>query len=454
MHELVVCPYCGHGDRQMKAGTSGSNQRFLCSYCAKRYVAAAQKRGYSEEIREKVRVMRAAGAGIEEIARTCGVSKRTVFLWLSEARQSELPPAERFEDKPAETAPAQPVPKRASIKDVAARAGVSVSTVSNFLNRAGRMNEDTEKRIRAAIEDLHYAPNSLTRAIRERRTRTLGLITYGISTLDGPDTITAQMIAGMNDSCRQADYDFLIYTNFWQPEKHYTGVSFLNGRVDGLVWVAPEIQEPLLEHVGAAGLPAVALLTRHVPPGVGYVNANNVGGIERAVEHVVQLGHRRLAYLGPVYSSNYMDRRDGFWNAVKGHGLSDGCCEFSPRSDFWSGKRYERTLERWCTSPNRPTAILTCDDGLALIVIEWLEAHGYRVPDDFSIIGFNDAANAATEWPGGLTTLKQPFREIARTAAHYLIDWIEGRAHGPICAGAFDVELIVRGSTGLAPEAQ
>jgi len=394
--------------------------------------------------------MHAKGARAKDIAVSCGVSKRTVFLWLSEAKKA-APSAEDDALEVPVPAAQQPAVKRASIQQVAQHAGVSVSTVSNFLNRTGRMSEATQKRIRVAIEELHFAPNSLTKAIRERRTRILGLITHGISELDQPNVFTTGLLAGMNDACREADYDFLVYTNFWQVEKHYTGLNFLNGQVDGLIWVAPAMREPFLERVGAAGLPTVALLTRHVPAGVGYVNADNVGGIELVVEHLIQLGHRRLAYLGPEHSSNYGDRRAGFWAAVEQAGLRAGCREFCPRTDIWRMERYDEALGAWCSSPDRPTAVITADDGFALTAISYLEAHGYRVPDDVSIVGFNDVPNAAVASRDGLTTLRQPFREMAQTAARSLIERIEGRMHEQIFTATLDVELVVRGSTGLPP---
>jgi LacI family transcriptional regulator len=450
MHEPINCPYCGRDDGQLKAGMNGDRQRFRCAHCAKRYTADPSKRGYPPQVREKARSMHAEGASASVIAQTCGVAKRTVFLWLKEAaQQTSAPAGER--DKTVD-ATSQPVAlRRASIKDVAAHAGVSVSTISNFLNRTGRMSEATERRVRAAIDELHFAPNSLTRAIRERRTRILGLITYGISDLEQPNSITSGLLAGVNTACQEADYDFLVYTNFWQPEKHYTGINFLNGQVDGLIWVSPDMREPLLQRVGEAGLPTVALLSRHVPKNVGYVNADNAGGIRLLVEHLAGLGHRRLAFLGPEFSSNYQDRRDGFWKAVNDAGLTEDCCEFYPRKEMWVMQRYDHAIQKWFTSPNPPTAVVTADDGFAHRAISCLNALGYRVPDDVSVTGFCNAPSAAWDWPGALTTIHQPIREIALAAGRQLIDRIEGRTSQQIIAETLDVQLVVRGSTGPVP---
>ena len=310
MNESHDCPFCHRSDRQVKAGMNGELQRYKCGLCGRRYTLTPHKRGYSEDVRNAARDMRSAGSSIGAIATACGVSRRTVSDWLHQTPE----PTQAAVIPSTPTQP--PLRVRTSIKQVAERAGVSVSTVSNFLNSSGRMSEATHERIRLAVEELHFSPNSLVKAIRNKRTRILGLITYGIGDLDAPYSITGGLLQGINDATVEADYDFLVYTNWFQAEKHYTGLSFVNGHVDGLIWAAPSMEEPLLERVAAAGLPVVALLSRHVPDGVGYVNSDNIDAVTQVVHHLLELGHRRIVYMGPAHSSNYIDRHTGFWSAV------------------------------------------------------------------------------------------------------------------------------------------
>jgi DNA-binding LacI/PurR family transcriptional regulator len=206
------------------------------------------------------------------------------------------------------------------------------------------------------------------------------------------------------------------------------------------------MSEPAMERAASGGLPVVALMTRHVPDKIGYVNADNIGALHLLVAHLKDLGHRCIAYAGSAHSSNYLDRRDGFREAARAAGLSsDAAMELSSTGMFYSFDVYEAALDRWLALPAPPTAIIVSDDGLAVAFVEALTRRGLRVPEDMAVTGFDDVPDAARS-AGGITTIRQPFREIGRKAVERLIALIEG---APVseCRVALPVDLVVRGST-------
>ncbi|BDI33698.1 LacI family transcriptional regulator [Capsulimonas corticalis] len=427
----------------MKAGLNGGNQRFLCQACRRRYTPQPRERGYSDEHRESAGRMRREGKTLAQIAEDLNVSARTVANWLSSRDDASLPPDAQAEAPAAELEGLGK--RRATIHDVAERAAVSTATISNYLNDKGRMGEGTRQRIETAIEALHFTPSALVRAIRQRRTHIIGIVSFGLGVEDTGENISLPILRGVNRAADRARYDVLLYTGEeGQPHRH-NAAAFLNGNIDGLIWVAPALREPILGHLAAAGLPTMALLTRHVPDGVGYINTDNHAAMHALVSHLAALGHRRIAFVGPAHSSNFMDRRDGYRQSLRTHGIPwDKSLEASPTKDIWSHAYYEQMLDRWfANSP--PTAIITQDDGFARIIIEFLRARHIRVPEDVVITGFNDVPDAI-RIGGGLTTIQQPFLKIGEQGAERLIAMIGG---APVddCRRTVETTLIVRATT-------
>ena len=461
METMIACPHCQRADRQVRAGMNGDSQRYKCGHCGRRYTPAPRPRGYPDDLRLQARRLRAEGLTAKEIGLRLGVPTRSVANWVR--RPGEGRAESRAEGQPAlnerpapDTAPREAAPgperpgrRRPTIHDVAERAGVSTSTVSNFLNQQGRMSEATGGRVREAIEALSFTPNFFVRAIRQRRTGILGVLTFGLGDLETDSSLSAPLLQGVNDAADVAEHEILLYTG-WPGRAHrYSGLNFLNGHVDGLLWVAPWTHEPILERLAAAGLPVVALLTREVPPGVGWVNADNLEAMRLLVAHLTALGHRRIGYLGPAHTSNYRDRRDGFRQAMADAGLAGEALENPEAETVWDWPVYEAILERWLALPERPTALIASDDGYADYAAQVLHRHGLRVPQDISVTGFNDAGFAKRVC-GGLTTIRQPFRRIAQLGGARLIALIGG-ASAADCRLTVPVELVVRASTGPAP---
>jgi DNA-binding LacI/PurR family transcriptional regulator/transposase-like protein len=451
---------------------NGGRQQYRGGACRRRYVPERKERGYPDSLREQAAALRAEGQTLVQIAETLSVTPRTLHNWFR-AGEAQASPADVSESEPGShasgpdsvsdgTEPAAsqsaddiaseaiPASKRATIHDVAERAGVAASTVSNYLNDKGRMNASTRERVQEAIDALRFTPNALTRAIRKGRTQILGVVVdFGLWDLDdGPSlSIIPPLLAGINKSAEAAGNDVLLYTSGATSEAH-GGLRFLNGHIDGLLFIGSTLPKPILERTAAAGLPIVAMLTRDVPANVGYVNVDNIAAMHAVVEHLVSVGRRRIGYFGSLHDSNHIDRYQGFCDAMEAAGLA---WDSSPMEyatlpgEAMDPDRFGRGIKRLMEMTEQPDAIVVPNDLSAAWTVEELVKHGRRVPEDVAVTGFDDVPEAA-HIAGGLTTVRQPFRRIGQIAVERLLAKIEG-APTSDCRITLPAELIVRTST-------
>ncbi len=452
---MITCPHCGSDARQVKAGTHGGNQRYKCAACRRRYTPQPKLRGYPEDLRRRAAALRAQGISVQQIGLELGVNPQSIYYWFRKGEEESAPgaPAGKAEtplERAARPAPPPARKPRPTINDVAARANVSRSTVSNYLNDKGRMSEATRASVAAAMDDLHFTPSALVRAIHRRRTHILGVLIFGLSHLDRNvgRALPLRVLAGISEAADTAGYNLLLYTGWPNHAERHPTLEFLDGHIDGLIWVAPGMDAPMLARLADAELPLVALLTRHVPEGIGFVNADNIGGTAALVSHLAGLGHRHIAWLGSTdaANSNFHDRREGYRRGMAAAGLAQ-----SPGLELtrdWTKDTFSQALESWLSLPRPPTAIVATDDDWAGAVTKAVLARGLRVPEDMAVVGFNDVPDA--QWiGGGLTTVRQPFRQMGQLAVEQLLALIGG-APAADCRLTLPTEVIVRPSTAPA----
>jgi DNA-binding LacI/PurR family transcriptional regulator len=408
----TLCPFCGRAERQVKAGTNNDHQRYKCGLCQRRYIPLSAVQGYTDEVRRQD-----PKAVADAVATACS------------------PPTAK---------------RRPTIGDVARRAEVSTASVSNYLNQKGRMAEATRLRIQTAMEELRFTPSALVRAIQHRRTNILGVVLFGLGSLDdteGPlPYLTPALLRGINDGADAADNDLLLYTGWPRRGRSNTGVRFLDGHIDGLIWMNLAEHRPILDHIVAAGLPTVALMTRDAPDGAGYIRADNIGAMGQLVAHLAGRGHRHIAFIGPSGGSDFRDRHEGYRQAMEVRGLpwepalevTAGKAEFHPEG---AG----RVLDTWLTLPSPPTAVLCAMDHLAARLAEAMRARGIHIPEDIALAGFDDMP-IAEHIAGGLTTIRQPFRRMGRLAAESLLALVDG-APADAHRLTLPTELVIRAST-------
>jgi LacI family transcriptional regulator len=326
-----------------------------------------------------------------------------------------------------------------TIRDVAAQAGVSVGTASKALNNQGRISTETRSAVLRAAEELRFSPNALIRSLQRGRTGTVGLLTWPVRET-GILSVDLALLTGVSHGLAAVQTDMLLYARC--PGRELTTI-LLDGRVDGAILVPHELDEATLESLASAGLPTVALYQAEVPQGMGYVKVDNGSGIQQAVAHLVALGHKRIAYYSPLTSADFRERCVGYKEACRELGASTSVELCVTPADYHAPLL--PTWESWCMLDEPPTALIVGNDGFAMKWLEFLETQQVSVPQQLSLVGFDDAPIASTGV--GLTTVRQPGLQVGELAAAFVDRLIQG-APADECRRTLPVELVVRGTTG------
>ncbi|HEY9522064.1 MAG TPA: LacI family DNA-binding transcriptional regulator [Thermopolyspora sp.] len=330
--------------------------------------------------------------------------------------------------------------KPAVLGDVAALAGVSAMTVSRVLNAPDRVRAQTRERVLAAVRELDYRPNSAARQLVTGRSGVLGVVSIN-TTLYGP----ASTLYGIEQAARLSGYTVSIASiSMLNRRSIEEGVRRLRSQsVDGVVIVAPhESAADGLRNL-PSGTPAVAVDAGADLP-VPVVMVDQGAGAARATRHLLSLGHETVWHLaGPADWIDASGRIDAWRGVLEAEGrpvpeLLRG--DWSPRSGYQLGRRLAANPE--------VTAVFVANDQMALGVLRALREAGRRIPEDVSVVGFDDIPEAAYFWPP-LTTVRQDFGEVGRHAFHLLLDLMADTG-GPT-RRLVEPELVVRESTGTAP---
>jgi len=334
------------------------------------------------------------------------------------------------------------------MRDVAKRAGVSTQTVSNVLNNRPVTREATRMRVREAIRELGYEPDAMARALRLRRSRTLGLLIEDDSRLALRDPLHALLLTGMVDRARQRDHTVaVIVTAPSQTERQLEQLA-RQGWLDGVVLSlqgGEGEREGFAERLSGSELPMVAFEQRMRIPGLCTVMADNEGGAARICKLLLQLGHRRLAFLTGAVRWPAPERRlAGFREAAAASNLDVAVL----RAPSWTVESARSVVRNLLEPTDRPTAVCAANDVLAVGAVQAALDLNLDVPADLSVVGFDDFDFAALVRPA-LTTVRLDATAMGEWAADVLIDLAEGGEARPDLVLA--TELIVRDSTGPAP---
>ncbi len=331
------------------------------------------------------------------------------------------------------------------MRDVADLAGVSQATVSYVLNAKSstRISPETRRRVLDAADTLSYRPNAIARAMVSGKSKIIG--TYqpheGKSVLAG--FWTNSVIRGISEALHSQQFHLLLYG--YRESEEPSLSAFMDGRVDGLIVLAPHKTDALPRQLAMSGFPTAII------SGVGYddtdaisVDADNVQGARLAMDHLVDLGHSQIALLaGPVGVPNAEDRRKGYELAVQEHNLPVPQ-SYRIQSGFSREQGEEAAIAALNLNP-RPTALLAPNDISALGVLNACAIRGLRVPDDVSVIGFDNVPYCELCTPR-LTTIAQPAIEMGRGAAEMMLSLISDELF-PEKNRKYPLELIIREST-------
>ncbi|AKJ28001.1 LacI family DNA-binding transcriptional regulator [Caldimonas brevitalea] len=330
----------------------------------------------------------------------------------------------------------------ATIKDVAARAGVSVTTVSHVVNGTRHVSPEGRSRVEQAIRDLGYVPSAVARSLKRNTTRTLGMLIPNSS-----NPYFAEIVRSVEDRCFGAGYTLLLCNTDDEPRRQGVYLQVLaERRVDGLVVVSSGDDAALPDLLAGLNVPTV-LLDREIDAlPCDLVETAHLHGGVLATRHLASLGHRRIACIGGPAELAPSEQRIAGWRAgLAEAGLGDDSAALLWRGDFTSQSGYE-ALHAILRSPEPPTAVFVCNDLMAMGALCAAHESGLRVPDDLSIVGFDDIELARFASPP-LTTVAQPKQRIAALAVDMLLERIDGRRQQPRKV-MLQPELCVRASTG------
>ncbi len=332
---------------------------------------------------------------------------------------------------------------RASIGDVAKQAGVSLGTVSNVLNRPERVSPATREKVLAAIEQLAFVPNGSARQLRAGTITTVGAIL-----LDIANPFFTEVARGIEDRLAQDDHTLMLASSDEDParEARYLRLFEEHGVLGVLVTPAGADVDHLLD-LHARGLEVVLLDRTSPTPELSSVAVDDVAGAAMAIEHLIGLGHERIAFInGPTSIRQCVDRRAGVVRALTAAGLDPERALVEVTVPSLNADSGERGATQLLEREDRPTALFCVNDLTALGAMRTLRwVHGLDIPGDIAVVGYDDV-NFASMLTTPLTSVRQPTHRLGAVAADLLL-----RATG---AGAapeqvvFQPELVVRASSG------
>ncbi|MGC8963033.1 MAG: LacI family DNA-binding transcriptional regulator [Candidatus Bipolaricaulaceae bacterium] len=330
-----------------------------------------------------------------------------------------------------------------TIRDVAARAGVSVATVSHVINGTRKVAPSTAERVCRAIEELGYQPNSLARGLRTRVTQVIGVL---VSDITNP--FFATLVRGVEDAARDAGYSVIICNSDEDPEKedHYIRVLWQR-RVDGLL-IAPtqDGTSPAIQKLIKRKIPFVFVDRKAKGIEADAVLSDNVGGAYLATKHLIDRGHKKIGIvLGIPGATTTEERFAGYRQALKEAGIL-----FSEELVVWGGYRMEggrRAAGELLSLRDPPTAIFSTNNLMTVGVLQQLFARGIRVPDQVAVVGFDDLEWAEIASPSLTAVVQKPYT-IGRTAADLLLKRLGGLGSvGQYQEVRIQVDLRIRSST-------
>ena len=304
-----------------------------------------------------------------------------------------------------------------TIRDVAKRAGVAPITVSRVINDSSYVSQETRERVESVIEELGYVPNMLGPSLRFKQTMTLALVLTDIT-----NPFWTTVARGVEDVAQANGYStILCNTDESEAKQEQYLQMLLRRRIDGILLVPASSSDPKPVHrIQKQGIPVV-LLDRQIPDvEVDVVRADSENGAYQLTQHLLSLGHKRIALLtGPQTVSTAVDRFNGFRRALADAGLPDSAAQYY-WGEFTQESGCHMTRQALSTVPP-PTALFAANNFIAIGALQALREKGLHVPDDITLVAVDDTPPTFPVDPF-LTAVTQPAHEMGRQAAQLLLD--------------------------------
>lgn len=332
------------------------------------------------------------------------------------------------------------------IKDIAAISGVSPATVSRTLRNPQIVSEQTRNKVMKAVQEGGYTPNRFGANLRTQKSNSIIVVMPDIT-----NPVNSGIIRAIESEAQKAGYAILLgdTQGLEERERHYANMT-QSGQADGILLFSSRLPFAAKDDV---------VLTQQLPPlvnsceniaieGISKVMIDNVAGAKAAVEHLLDLGHTRIAaIMGPLDTPSTLERLKGYKLALSKAGL-----EINDSLLISGNYRTEAgmsAMETLLKLRQRPSAVFCFSDDMAIGAMSILQANGYRIPEDMSVIGFDDIRYAALMTPA-LTTIHQPLEDIGKACMKLLLEQLSGANKEPQYI-ELPFSLVVRQSTGPAP---
>jgi DNA-binding LacI/PurR family transcriptional regulator len=347
--------------------------------------------------------------------------------------------------------------KTATIQDVASLAGTSASTVSNLLNgRTERMRPETRQRIERAVDQLGYRANEVARHLKTGHAPIIGLVIPSVA-----NPFWGSFVQHVEEAAHARGYQVLLGNGGRDPQRELEYAESLRVRgVRGIIFGSSPISLNHILKMVEEGIYVVAFdrnvnqLSSSIDSGIDSVSVDNVAGGYLATRHLLDLGHTRIGFLsGPLRTASRLERLEGYRRALRDAGiLPEDSLVWAVTQDNTTGDVEGAEIGRegaraLLKSPAPPTGLVTINDMYALGALAGVRDLHLRVPEDISVIGFDDISMAELAYPP-LTTVRQPLGEMMSIAVETLVGRLTGAKNGSAEQITVPSELIVRGSTG------
>ena len=327
-----------------------------------------------------------------------------------------------------------------NIGEIARRANVSTATVSRTLNQSGPVKPTTARKVWRAVTELNYYPNSHARALVSGRSRLIGLIVSDITNPFFPE-----LIRQFEELAAEQQYDLLITSTGYETARMTACLRrMLERKVDGVAMMTSEMDMRLVKELGRRGVPIVFMDVGQVGPKMSNVSIDYSNGIRQAVEHLVSLGHRDVGFIsGPLELHSARTRRQAYIDSMVSHGLEPDRRLILEGTHTADGG--QRAMGAMLQSPKLPTAVVASNDWTAIGALHAIIAAGRRVPEDISLVGFDDIPLVSYTNPA-LTTVRMSAADVGSRAFEALFGLLGGtRLEGDVYQVA--TRLVVREST-------
>jgi LacI family transcriptional regulator len=341
------------------------------------------------------------------------------------------------------------MPQHVTINQVACEAGVSIQTVSRVINNRYDVAAETRKRVRDAIDRLGYQPNAIARGLASKRSRTLGLVTY-----DFNDLFFTLVVTGAEEEAHKHNYFFMLGSSQCSGAEMPKYLRLLTERhVDGVLFAregSPDEQEQITR-LTEQGTPVVVVGYHRNGQIFNAVDIDNIDGGYKATKHLIEHGHRHIGCItGPSIAQSAQDRTAGYIKALEEAGIMydpsqivEGAYGLGSHAAGFHG------MKRLLKTHPETSAVFAHNDRMASGAMSAIQQSGLRVPDDLSVVGYDDTPEAEYASPP-LTTIRQPTVRVGEEAVRLLLRLIDdpGRSVEQIL---MPVDLVVRGSVGRNP---